>query len=238
MRTPVIGITSSQQGIRPEPGGSYVHYCNAVRNLGGEPHIIGLDQPLEELDALVASLDGLILSGGGDVQTRLYQGDETQPVEDVLKDRDTLELGLINKVLAADLPLMGICRGLQVLNVALGGKLITHIPTQFPTTIQHSNPYPQNPRELIAHEVALESGSRLAAIYNIGQVQVNSRHHQAVDEIAAGCQVTAHATDSLIEALEVPDARFVLGVQWHPENLQAIPAHQRLFKAFITACGV
>ena len=238
MHTPVIGITTSQKSRRPDPNETYSHYFYAVKMAGGEPRMIGLAQPLDELDALIAGLDGLILSGGGDVQTRLYHGDETLRVELVSQDRDALEVALIHKVLAADLPLLGICRGVQVINVALGGTLITDIPKQRESSIQHSFPSKEHPRNLIAHEVTLEPGSRLAGIYGTDKISVNSRHHQAILQPADGWRVAAHASDGVIEALELPGARFALGVQWHPENLQDMPGHQNLFKAFIAAAGV
>lgn len=238
MHKPVIGITTSQKSKRPEPNETYSHYFTAVKNAGGEPRMIGLAQPLDELDVLIAGLDGLILSGGGDVQTRLYHGDETLRVELVSQDRDVLELELIHKLLATDLPLLGICRGAQMINVALGGTLITDIPTQRKSSIQHSYSSKYYPRNRIAHEVSLEPGSRLASIYGTARISVNSRHHQAILEPADEWQVAAHAPDGLIEALELPGPRFAVGVQWHPENLQDMPGHQNLFKAFIAAAGV
>jgi putative glutamine amidotransferase len=238
MSVPLIGITSSQNGIHPNPGSSYQPYFDAVKAAGGEPWIIGLGQPLDDLDSLLSRLDGLILSGGGDVQTSLYHGDERMRVESVVKERDVLELALMDKVLKLDLPLLGICRGVQVINVALGGMLITDIGSQFTTTIRHSYPSNEYPRDLIAHEVVLEPDSRLAGIYQSERVRVNSRHHQAVLEPAAGWRVAAHAPDGLIEALEMSGSRFALGVQWHPENLQALTGHNNLFKAFIAAAGV
>lgn len=238
MSIPLIGITTSQKGVHPDPGNSYQPYFDAVKAAGGEPWMIGLDQPLDGLDRLLAGLNGLVLSGGGDVQTSLYHGDERLRVESVVKERDALELGLIEKALALDLPLLGICRGVQVINVALGGMLITDIGTQFTTPIRHSYPSSEYPRDHIAHEVTFEPGSRLAEIYRSDRVSVNSRHHQAVLVPADGWQVAARAPDGLIEALELPGLHFALGVQWHPENMQAMPGHKNLLKAFIVAAGV
>lgn len=238
MNKPVIGITTSQKGIHPTPNNSFQPYYDAVKNAGGVPRTIGLGQPLDDLDALIAGLDGMILSGGGDVQTSLYQGDETKPVVFVSKVRDSLELDLIQRVLAADLPLLGICRGLQVMNVALGGTLITDLYSEQTRFMQHNYPSDVYPRDHIAHEVTFVPGSRLADIYQTGRITVNSRHHQAVLQPAASGQVTAYASDGLIEAVELPGAKFTLGVQWHPENLQAMPGHHNLFKAFIAAAGV
>jgi putative glutamine amidotransferase len=238
MKKPLIGVTTSIKAADLEKQDSLQFYLDAVNNAGGDPQIISSDSPLEEVDELVSHLNGLILSGGGDVQTRLYQGDESQPVEEISKARDVLEIRLVKKALAADLPLLGICRGLQVINVAMGGTLITHIPAQYPSSLQHNNPSSQFPRDLIAHEVVLEPGSRLAGIYAQHQVRVNSRHHQAVKDPADGWWVTARATDGLIEALELPEARFAMGVQWHPENLQQLAGHQNLFKALIASARV
>ena len=238
MKRPLIGVTTSTKAADLEKEASLQFYLDAVKNAGGDPLVITSDSPLEEVDELVSRLNGLILSGGGDVQTRLYQGDESQPVEEVSKARDMLEIRLVRKALEADLPLLGICRGLQVINVAMGGTLITHIPTQYPSSLQHSNPSSHFPRDLIAHEVMLEPGSRLAGIYAQNLVSVNSRHHQAVMDPANRWWVTARATDGLIEALELPEAHFAMGVQWHPENLQQLPGHQNLFKALIASARV
>jgi putative glutamine amidotransferase len=238
MNLPLIGITTSLKGIHPLPDENYQPYFDAVEGAGGEPWIIGKDQPLNEMDELLARLGGLLFSGGGDVQTHLYHGDESIPLESVSRKRDALELALIPKALALDLPLLGICRGLQVLNVACGGTLITDIGDSPSSSVHHNYPSKKYPRDMIAHKVTFVSGSRLAEIYQSEQVSVNSRHHQAVNEVAPGWQVAAQAPEGLIEALELPSARFALGVQWHPENLQAMPGHKALLHSFIAAAGV
>jgi len=240
MSAPLIGITTNRYNTRTNDttNSLSIAYTTAVRNAGGLPVMIPNEFPLDKLDDLVASLGGLIISGGGDIQTSRFNGTDTDILEEVDTDRDELEIRLVEHALRADLPLLGICRGIQVMNVALGGTLYIHIPDQFPTDLKHSNPAPSYPRDHIAHVVTIEPSTRLASILGSDRVSVNSRHHQAVKQPAADVTITAHATDGLIEALEIPSKRFFLGIQWHPENLQDHPEHRALFAAFIHSAQV
>ena len=207
----------------------------AVAAAGGLPVYVppGLDP--ETLRDLYDRLDGLLLPGGPDVRPALY-GQSQHPMSLVIDDpRDALELRLARWAAAEDLPVLGICRGHQVLNVALGGTLVQDIPSQVNTTLKHDQ-VDGLPRSNRLHTVAIAEDSQLAAILGETHVSVNSLHHQSVAEVAPGARVTATAPDGVVEALEVPGKPFLLSVQWHPEDLYAEdPAMARLFEAFVAA---
>jgi putative glutamine amidotransferase len=179
----------------------------------------------EENVTTVAGLDGLLLTGGPDVDPALYgapRHPETEPPE---HDRDSLETALLREALDRDLPVFAICRGLQLLNAALGGTLIQHIAGH------------QCPKRQAAHPIAIASHSRLESILEAkDEYMVNSRHHQCVDQVASGLVVSARAPDNVIEALELPGKRFVLAVQWHPEDRTDGP-DRKLFEAFRDAAA-
>jgi putative glutamine amidotransferase len=159
-------------------------------------------------------------------------------VTDVETARDEYEIALIRAALAADLPVLAICRGLQVMNVAAGGSLIQDIPSQVGTAVSHQLPHP---KDAIAHDVSVVAASRLhdlmGAAVNGGRLAVNSRHHQAVGRVAAGFVVTSAAPDGVIEALERPQARFCVGVQWHPENFVETATFLPLFAGLVAAAS-
>jgi putative glutamine amidotransferase len=175
-------------------------------------------QPVEDADSL-AGLDGLLLAGGSDVDPQLY-GAAPHPLTDQSDEpRDALEIRLLREALERDLPVLAICRGLQLLNVALGGTLAQDIEGH------------RRPGEREAHGIAITRYSRLRAILGSDDYLVNSRHHQSADRVADGLAVTARAPDGTIEALEMPGRRFVLAVQWHPEDRTGGP-DGKLFEAF------
>jgi putative glutamine amidotransferase len=202
-------------------------YNDALRLVGLEPVPVKAGEPLR-----LAEVDGLLLTGGRDVDPRLYGQEpvpETQPPN---PERDRMELELLREALDRDLPVLGICRGLQLLNVSHGGTLIQHLPgdphrsSQAP--VDSSRP---------AHEVCVAPDTKLAAILGEGQHPVNSRHHQAVAQLGAGLRVSAESTkDGIIEGLECPDKKFAVAVQWHPEDQVHTDATQlKLFRAFANA---
>jgi putative glutamine amidotransferase len=154
----------------------------------------------------LAGLDGLLLAGGSDVDPSLYGAPCDPKTEEPDLDRDSLEIALVREAVGRDLPVLAICRGLQMLNTALGGTLVQHIEGH------------RCPGQREAHPIAITSNSRLTSILNLDQYLVNSRHHQCVDRVASGLAVTARAPDNVIEALELPGKRFVVAVQWHPED--------------------
>jgi putative glutamine amidotransferase len=209
-------------------------YVESVRLTGGDPWELG--HAADPVDTVVASCAGLLLTGGADVAPERYGEARHSTVADVDTARDEYEIALVQAALAAGLPVLAICRGLQVMNVAAGGSLIQDIPSQVGTAVPHQV---QNPKDAVAHDVSIVPGSRLAALMGIavvgGRLPVNSRHHQAVRRIAAGFVVTAAAPDGVIEALELPQARFCVGVQWHPENFVESRTFLSLFAGLVSA---
>ncbi|MFN3704877.1 MAG: gamma-glutamyl-gamma-aminobutyrate hydrolase family protein [Thermoflexales bacterium] len=191
--------------------------------------------PLDVLREALDACDGVMLTGGGDVNPKRYSEDYIHPeVYGVDEDRDHVEIELAKLAVAADKPLFAICRGVQVLNVALGGTLHQHLPELTPIEHRGHN----RPRQEPAHEVQIEPGTRLAQIIGTDRAEVNSFHHQAIDTVAHGLCVAARAPDGLVEAVEMPHKRFVLGVQWHPEDMfDSSPPMRCLFEAFVKACA-
>jgi putative glutamine amidotransferase len=181
---------------------------------------------------LLDRLDGLIFSGGGDIDPALYHSPGHPTVYLVDPERDTFELALAKAALMIDIPILGICRGMQVLNVATGGDLVLHVPDRYGDRLLHRLDHPRRP---IEHTVQIEAGSRLAALVSAEDIDVVSWHHQAVQAIASDWQVVAHAADGLIEAMEHKQHPWMIAVQWHPELSPNDSVHQRLFQAFVTA---
>ena len=236
MKRPLIGITSSQETSRSliDYDTLSAAYSHAISEAGGSPLLIPTDFPLDALEDLLSRLDGLLLSGGGDIEPSRFKGKHHPRVSAVSVQRDEIEIRLTQLAVEKERPLLGICRGMQVMNVALGGTLYTNVPTQFPSKLDHNTPLDQG-RDFLAHEVTIEAGSRLASIIEKPQIKTNSFHHQAAREIAPSLIITAHASDGLVEAIEYPKHRFFIGVQWHPECMQKHGEQQKLFQAFIQA---
>ena len=194
---------------------------------------VGMD--IQSLDSLIARLDGLLFTGGADIDPHRFTAQNHPKVYGISPARDALELALIGKVLAEDKPVLAICRGIQVLNVACGGELYLDIHDQMPNALKHDW-FPGFPRDRFTHAVSLTPGSKLNEIFGADEIQVNSLHHQGISQIGKGLSATAYAPDGLVEGLEVNGKAFALGVQWHPESLPDDPGMQRLFRAFIEAC--
>jgi len=186
---------------------------------------------------LVSHLEGLLLTGGGDIDPQHY-GEESEPwMGQVDAERDFSELGLTRAWLATERPLLAICRGHQVLNVALGGTLYQDIAAQIQNALDHAYVATQ-PMETIAHSVALDAGSRLTAILGGTTFDVNSAHHQALKAVADRLVVAGYAPDGVIEAVEMPEHPFCISVQWHPEAMvKTSPTMWPLFEAFVQASG-
>jgi putative glutamine amidotransferase len=200
-------------------------YLVALEKVGIEPE---LNPP--SLD----SLDGLLLSGGSDINPARY-GQSNTGSDEVNDARDELELRLVREALENDIPVLAICRGLQVFNVARGGTLIQHLPS---TNVHRQKPGPAEPgKHPVAHRVQVKSDTRLAEIVGAGELEVNSRHHQAAAEpVAAGLIVSAWSEDGVIEGLEDPSVSFAVAVQWHPEDrILVSEADRKLFEAFAGA---
>ena len=236
MPSPVIGITPSRnsssygspQITMPEA------YAQALADAGAAPVLIPLGLSKSALQQIFARLDGILLSGGGDVHPELY-GAELQPlVSGIDLDRDRVEIELVRAAIAAKKPILGICRGIQVINVALGGDLYADISQEMPQALKHDC-FPEKGRDFLAHLVSLKPDSRLAAILGKSPVHVNSMHHQGIRHLAPGLTATAHAPDGLIEAFELSEHPFALAVQWHPECLLDHEPMRSLFLAFTKA---
>lgn len=238
MLRPLIGITTYKR--KSEETGwqydvSYAQNALAIEAAGGLPVLIPAALSLESLRALYERLDGVMLPGGGDVDPAHYQQEAHPAVNRIDEDRDRTEMTLTRWAVADDVPLFGICRGIQVMNVALGGTLVQDIPSQIQTDLKHDIPN-DLPRSTRLHGVTIDETSRLARILGTTRTQVNSLHHQAVGKAAPAAQITARADDGIIEALELPDKQFVLAVQWHPEDMMADDeAMHRIFTEFVEA---
>jgi putative glutamine amidotransferase len=235
MPRPRIGVTRSLSPSKPadEVPGSYLRYHDRVREAGGDPVDLhpAMAIPPEQL---VADLDGVVICGGPDVNPSRFGQDahpETYGVDDA---RDALELGVLRAALARDLPVFAICRGHQVLNVALGGPLLQHIDGD------GHRAHDGGMGESRFHDIMIERGSKLYALLGRERMQTNSRHHQAVTVagIAPGLVATATSPDGLVEGLESPAHRWVVGVQWHPEREEVMDAFRPLFTEFVAAARV
>jgi putative glutamine amidotransferase len=240
-RRPLIGITG-----RKDTSARLSHvpmcavgetYIRAVQHVGGTPVVIPPTAMQADWAALIARLDGLLLSGGGDIDPVLY-GEESEPwMGQVDAERDFSELGLTREWLAMERPLLAICRGHQILNVALGGTLYQDIAAHIPNALDHAYVAAQ-PMETIAHSVTLDPGSCLATILGGTTFDVNSSHHQALKAIGDRLTVVGHAPDGVIEAVEMLLHPFCISVQWHPEAMvKASPTMWPLFEAFVRAAS-
>ncbi|WP_199348372.1 gamma-glutamyl-gamma-aminobutyrate hydrolase family protein [Microcoleus sp. FACHB-SPT15] len=225
---PIIGITAYKQ---QETGNFYapVGYVNAVRRAGGVPILLPPGEP--DPAVLMEAVDGLVFTGGGDLDPVTYNGAPHPKVYGVDSERDASELALAKLALMADKPVLGICRGLEVLMVASGGDLVQHVPDEFGETILHR-------QELLIpaeHRVHILPDSQLASMIGTTEISVVSWHHQAVRTAPLGWRVVAKAPDGVIEALEHEDHPWGFALQWHPELSPADPLHLRIFEAFIVA---
>lgn len=234
MQRPLIGITArhadTKEGLRAVQ--ILRAYVMAIVEAGGAPILIPPDLPEDSWRSLLDRLDGILFSGGADIGLDHFDG-EAHPSVDVEAARDAIELPLLRAAVDADKPFFGICRGLQVMNVALGGTLYTHILDQFSNALQHD--WGDKPRDTLAHPVRVEEGTRLAGILGAPMLQVNSLHHQGIKDLAPNLKATAFSPDGLIEGIELPNRKFALAVQWHPEWMTSREEMRRLFRKFIEA---
>lgn len=234
---PIIGITTNQStNIYNQPiivlQQSYVR---AVLQAGGVPVLIPSLIAEDGWDAVYSRLDGILFSGGGDIALDHFSGNPHPRIDDVEPARDSVELKMLQAAASDGKPFLGICRGCQVMNVALGGTLYTHLPDQLPNALDHA--YPGNMRTVLVHEVKIEEGTRVAEIYGEPIIKVNSLHHQGLKDIAPSLRVAGHAPDGLVEAVELPEHPFGIGVQWHPEWLTDQEVTRNLFRKFVQSAG-
>lgn len=214
MFPPLIGITA---GNDPKLSGCYVlrwDYIRCIERAGGVPIVLAPSGHALH-SSLVDRLDGLVLTGGLDIEPGAYGETPHPTVTKTSKERDEFEFLLVEGALLRDLPVLAICRGQQVLNVVRGGTLLQDIPTQTPSPLSHDDP--ERPRHAMAHPVSIVPCTTLHRVLCSDQVDVNSFHHQAVDRLGDGLIITARSGDGIVEGIEVAGAPFAVGVQWHPE---------------------
>ena len=244
MDRPIVGITTASLAAFEGVGGPYPEssvvgqrYVRAIAAVGAVPWPIPVVPDTTLLRSLYGQLDGLILAGGSDIRPVRYGGVDHPAMDAGDPDRDEVEQSLASWAMREGKPLLGICRGLQMINVARGGTLVPHLPDGDEACIRHDNfPLSRCPRNLPAHDVDVIPGSRTALALGATSLTVNSIHHQAVDRPGRGLIVAARSPDGVAEAVEDPAHPFCLGVQWHPEEMPDSPATRSLFGAFREAC--
>ncbi len=238
---PLIGITCSRVvggawGLY-SPGHfmdyTFNEYSEAIGYCGGAPVLIPVAQTKDTLEGILGRVDGLLLSGGPDINPKFYGEQPIAGLGEVDEGLDRMELEAARMALGKDLPVFGICRGIQTLNVALGGTLYQDIPSQVPGAINHTQ---KADKAVTTHSIRIEGKTALHRILRASEIWINGKHHQAIKDAAPSLTVSAHAEDGIIEAVEDPSKRFVLGVQWHPEGTwKEEPHSKKLFRAFVRA---
>jgi putative glutamine amidotransferase len=233
MKTPII---LSYKTLK-KSGELNEKYSEAIENSGGKLQML---DSKEDIDKFIDQADGVLLPGGNDVNTMLY-GEErkshTQPPHD---ERDMFELYLIERAMEKKLPILGVCRGLQILNVKLGGTLYQDVQKEMDGSIRHDwheeNSEPIS-RSLLVHPVSFDGNSRLHTLVGKDSVDVNSLHHQGIKDLGKGLVASGHSPDGLVEAVEMPDYPYLVGVQWHPEELYSTPVWKNFFDNFVEVCS-
>jgi putative glutamine amidotransferase len=237
-RLPLIGVSTSIS-VDQRPERAYVNsaYLRAVQDAGGVPVALPPQLAAAARETLLRAIDALLLTGGGDMDPACFGEAPHATVYDVAPARDALEVEAVRVALERGVPVLAVCRGVQVLNVALGGTLHQDVETDPGTSLQHSQQKDGVPRDEPTHKVRIEPESRLAQVMGTDAVEVNSMHHQAVKTLGAGLRAVAWAPDQIVEGVEHTDpVRFVLGVQWHPEELVGrAESARRLFAALVDA---
>ncbi len=241
MKKPIIGVTPDfNAGNRKDMGGKEptyflrARYMKAIEAAGGIPVLLPLLSTRAEWRQMVAHVQGLLITGSGsDLAPDLYGETQRYKFSRMSRERATMELGVANVAYQADVPMLGICGGMQSINVALGGTLYQDIPAQFDTALDH---LPSWSATKTAHAVHIAPRSLLRRLVGKARMEVNSSHHQSIKKVAPKLLQTAVAPDGVIEAIEAPDRAFLLGVQWHPEFLyDRDPLQKRLFQALVRA---
>ena len=209
-------------------------YMKVLEECGAIPIMFPLTDDREELEQCMELCDGILLTGGHDVGPEVYGETATDACGVSCRLRDQMEDYLLHRALERDMPVFGICRGVQFMNAALGGTLYQDLPTEYESSVEHHMTAPYD-RE--AHKVEILPGTALAEILGEGIHSVNSYHHQAIRDLAPGVTLMAVSEDGLSEAVGVPDKKFVMGVQWHPEfSYESNAESRKLVQAFVDAC--
>lgn len=240
MKRPLVGITTAVHVKQKTGERSFISYApnvTAIERAGGVPVLIPVDVDTSTLREIYERVDAIILPGGGDVDPACYGAEKHPLTERIDATRDAAELTIARWAAEDDCPLLGICRGHQVVNVALEGTLIQDIASQVQTTLKHNYSAQEIPRSHLVHDVHIQTDSCLARFVGTSTAMVNSLHHQAIDRLAPSLQIVAQAEDGLIEAVELPGRRFFLSVQWHPEDLINHHSMLALFKGLVDAAG-
>lgn len=234
-RKPVIGLCSSYEKDE-ENDRIFLNkaYLDAIRFFGGMPLVIPAEAGEAEQAFLLGQCDGLVFTGGNDVTPSLYGEQVHNATVVIAPERDAGEPRLCRMAMERDLPILGICRGIQILNVCFGGTLYQDLPDQYATDVKHSM---EKPYHRTCHDCILLPGSPLHRLLGVDTIPVNSHHHQAVKDVAPGFMVMGRCSDGIVEAMWRPDARFFWAVQWHPERIWDMEeSSAKLFQAFIAAC--
>lgn len=214
------------------------NYVNSLIACGAIPILLPTTLALESWRTVYESAAGVMLSGGSDVDPSLFGEPAHEKTYGIDRQRDDVEMALARWALQDDKPLFAICRGIQVMNVALGGSLIQDLPSMLDSAIPHDGNYNGFDRDAVAHSVRVAPDTRIARIIGSGDVGVNSFHHQALKDVAEGLVVTSRAPDGVVESVELPAKRYYIGVQWHPEEMAAKREDMmRLFRTFVEACA-
>lgn len=234
-RKPVIGLTSSYKKNENTDRVFLPHsYFESIRHFGGIPLLIPVCATAEETEYLLSQCDGLLLTGGEDIDPALYGEEILNDTVSIARERDRDEPKVLRMALARNLPVFGICRGVQVMNVYFGGTLYQDIPAQLETGIAHRM---EQPYHRTCHSCVMEPGTAMHTLFGQDVVGVNSHHHQAIKDVAPGFAVMGRSEDGIVEAIADPSRDFCWGVQWHPERIWDIePSSAKLFEAFINAC--
>lgn len=233
---PFIGVTPSCDETQILLQRTYV---DAIQQSGGLPMILPFTDESEDIVRCVQAIDGLLLTGGADVDPAYYEEEPLPALGRVSPQRDRLEIALTVEAMRQHKPILAICRGAQVLNVAMGGSLYQDIPSQCNTSgrvlLQHRQ---AAPKDHPSHQVKVMKGTLLERIAGTTVIKTNSFHHQSIKVVAPGFDISAATSDAIVEAIEHMDHAFVLGVQWHPEGTFAVDSVSReLFRQFVAACG-
>jgi putative glutamine amidotransferase len=224
----IVGISSYARAGTPPAFSIPTGYIDAVRRAGAVPIVLPPGEP--EPESLLGTISALIVSGGGDISPRAYGGRHHETVYSVCEERDAFEFALTRAALAdTRVPMLCICRGLQVLNVVCGGTLHVHLPDHYGERVAHRLP----PRDTSVHPVEIDPNSRLAHILGATTAQVRSWHHQGIDRVGEGLRPVAWAEDGVVEAVEHVEHPWCIAVQWHPEMQLDDAAQRRLFEALV-----
>lgn len=233
---PIIGITTFLESKAKESYESVnYNYIKSVYLAGGIPVLIPIVEDEEIVNNYLKSIDGLILSGGEDVSPLMYGENPMEKVQLICAQRDKFEKELFLEALKSNIPVLGICRGLQVMNVALGGTLYQDINTQIENSLGHYQK--DTPANNLYHQIKIDDESILFDIFDEKKISINSFHHQSIKKIGNGLEEIAWSVDGVVEGIEHISKDFALGVQWHPEDLAVkYPEFLNLFKALVQAC--